>query len=133
MRELRPWLGGDDLLYALSRLAAVDKHQLVTPIAVLPQSMNVKIEPPSSRAGYVRHFSIPGATWDPDRGEATLAITDPRDGTHFAGVHIQSILSFGKVDVVSRQPVIPILRELASKVEKIIGLFESEMRRAARA
>ncbi len=123
MRALKPWGGGFDLLYALSKLAVLDKHQLLVPIAL----NNTAIGFDAIRIKFASMLEIPIPNWDPVKNEGVFLKTGPGSEIEYDGLKFRKFIAFGDVELVAREPVVPILDKLRKLVGEIVGGFEREM------
>lgn len=126
-RNLKPYRGGDDQLYALNTIANADKHTMLQPMAVSTGNFDMDLNRLSGGAmGIGGHGSF---TWDPARNEITI-LRYTKDATvDLSGIGLQVYLVFDEATLQSGDPVGRILDVLAHKVESILASVERESRR----
>ena len=115
-----PYKGGNDVLWALSKLAVIDKHKLLT-IALNSQLGNVHGE------GAIHHIPV-NPTWDEAAREIEIF-------TSFVGqpvkirIEIGLFLAFDDVPEVTGEPVLKLLDYFVELVEDILLRLDTEARR----
>jgi hypothetical protein len=118
----QPYLGGDDLLWALNEICVADKHKMVLPVGTgaLRRSAAVK------GTGF---FSMPNPhRWDRSKNEMVLLTLGP-EAEYDYDFDFHLFVAFNDIQVVDGQPVLGILNELGRKVESILVAIEAEARR----
>lgn len=119
----KPYKGGDDLLWALNRICAANKHRLLTTQYVGFYKIN----------GGITKWG-PGEVpenmqWDHTKNEIIFFRTHGEIWTD-CNIHVTFVISFDKsIDIVGEKPVSTILNALADKVESILKALEGEARR----
>jgi hypothetical protein len=122
-RAFKPYLGGDDLLYALNQMCGRTKHRMIVPAT---SGADIRLMLHELRAGSVGAGIL--KSWDREKQEVELLSIGPDGYAHY-DVQIAFFIAFGKVPVVEGQPVLAVLNALISKVESIILATEAECRR----
>ena len=125
LAELKPYKGGDDVLWALSRLSNIDKHNGLVSVgnAAAVTSMAFSSLTMENCSG---GFFGGGGLFDLNRG--LVLIDMGPDGSVKIGraqINAEIMLAFGDVDVFAGQPVLGVLHHLTDKVERIIETFEA--------
>lgn len=111
-RSFQPYKGGDDLLWALNRICAANKHRLLAPISVL------EVE------GFLWDRRIPCPSWDRRENEIARFITFP-DENFNDYIDVTLDIAFDEVDIVQGQPVLTVLHALSDKVKNILIAIEA--------
>ncbi|MGA9754234.1 MAG: hypothetical protein WBV23_03740, partial [Desulfobaccales bacterium] len=114
----KPYKGGDDLLWALNRICAANKHRLLT-----TQFIGFhKIEGGITKWG---PGEVPSdMRWDHTKNEIIFFRTHGEIWTD-CNIHVTFVISFDKsIDVVGQKPVTTTLNALADKVENILKALE---------
>lgn len=119
---LKPYKGGNDLLWALNRMCNTNKHRLLTPICLFRGPVQVFAERISGNAG------IPVPQWDGTENKITLPDPQTNAKTRYH-VNFEVVIAFNEVEVVRGQPVVAVLNDLAGIVERILLAIEAEARR----
>ena len=126
-RALKPWEDGNAMLYALNRLAATDKHQILTPIASTSgeasiDGIRVKNGKPGSGLNRVEG-QVP---WFTEVGEeiAMMSFEAGSDAEVTGPIDFAAGFAFGKVDIVARQPVVTILHQFCGICDNVVNLIE---------
>lgn len=126
-RALKPYKGGNDLLWALNRIAVGDKHRVITAMGSGGLRTAVHI---ASTDGY---FEVPECpVWDPDKHEIKIATFGPgASNTPSFNYEFDffAFIAFDKVEVIGGEPVVPVLNKMASIVDGIILGIEAEAKR----
>jgi len=124
--RLKPYKGGNDLLWKLHQLDILDKHVLLVPVA----------------AGFVDKkigFSLPFTGDDVSggakitMGEAAYPLKDGDVIATFANIHpqvqpyveVRFTIAFGEEHIVDGEPVIPTLHQFGQIVESIVYDMEA--------
>ncbi len=120
-RSFKPYKGGNDFIWALNKACNTSKHCLISAAGITVGKMewNAYIEG-SGHALY-------GPNWDWQKNE-----NDSRQTAPWATVRLQRqaqlFLAFGKIEGLQGEPALPVLRKIASEVERIVSSTESECR-----
>ncbi|MBX6369254.1 MAG: hypothetical protein IRZ04_14805 [Rhodospirillales bacterium] len=122
LRTLNPYQGGNDLIWSLNKLANSSKHTVV-------------LEPVAMQLGeiHIKHAVFYGggsilSQWDNENNEITFAKTAVGSNSYY-DVQLGFGVSFGEIEAVRGQPAIPLLRQMAIEVERIVVAIEAESRR----
>lgn len=112
----RPFIGGDDVLWALNEIANCNKHRSVVPVGhgLGGQHMmkNFKCD------GLCHEMAFP-PRWDAANNEAILCIVDSSANTTY-DIRLSFDICFGDISVVKGYPVVNTLRYLHKKANEII-------------
>jgi|SRR5208282_1760114 len=118
----QPYLGGDDLLWALNEICNGDKHKMVIPIGTGMVRAAAGVES-------VGYFSMPEPhVWNRAKNEMEL-ITLGKDAKFKYNFHFRFSVAFNDIQVVDGEPVLGVLDDLCGKVESILVCIEAESRR----
>lgn len=118
VNEIKPYAGGNDLLWAVSRLDNTDKHRMLT-IIVIPQSIHDLVVRDDNHNKCHYSTATIGAG-----GEINLF------GTGASGLHIESYgktsaeIFFGEAGPVEGKPLFPTLIDMMKGVAKTIDMIE---------
>ena len=115
IEKLKPYDGGNDLLFALHRLDVMRKHERLIAVHLVPTSAH--IAPESSLRDV--HFPTP---WPGFKDGAVIAWT-PIDAPD-SDVDIAADIAFNEACFLTNKPVMTTLRQFAGLAESIIQLFE---------
>ncbi len=119
MRTFKPYKGGNNLLWALNRICNINKHKLLVPIGFAVGAVryrNMTISGPAS---------IPSPRWDRSKNEMIFARIGPKGQIQYK-VDFSVNVAFDEIEIVGGQPAVPILKQMASMVDGIIGTIEAE-------
>jgi len=122
LRSFQPYKGGNDLLWALNRICAANKHRMLAPIGILVGGIQI------NKMTFRGTGGIPFPTWDRTKHEIIYAIVGPNGNIEY-DINIIFDIAFNEVEIVSGQPVIAVLRNLATIVKNIIINLETEIMR----
>jgi hypothetical protein len=123
-RNLKPYKGGDDELYALNTIANANKHQLLRPMALSTGSFSMSLGKVSGGAMGITQF-----TWNPDKNEIVLLRMSKDTVVDTSSIEVQLFLVFDEAALAAGDPVGRVLDVLIPKVETILASVESEARR----
>ena len=118
--------GGDMQLVALNGLCGTTKHAILKPIAqtvggaFYKNLRTIKVNPPFIMGGMPK--------WDAEKNEIKLFVAGKGSQIQY-NITLSIFVAFGEVEVVSGQPVIPVLNALRDKVSGVIDATEAECRR----
>jgi hypothetical protein len=124
LRGFQPYKGGNDLIWALNRICATNKHRMLSPIGMMSGGMYIGSF--YSVSGPVR---LMAPRWDIRKQEIIFAITEPGAIVEYDNPQFSFYIAFYEVDVVGGYPVLGVLGNLFSMVNRILGALEAEMRR----
>jgi len=122
MRAYKPWGGGNEPLYALSRLSAIERHQLVAPKLLANNSIILN--------GCDALFTGPGSIgigrhdWDVERGELIITETRYPIDIPIPGYQFTTFIAFGDTPFVGREQFIPIVNSLCDLCTEIVNAIE---------
>jgi hypothetical protein len=122
--NLKPYAGGDDLLWSLGKISGPNKHQIILETATdVTQIVEVKAE----IAGRWRRIY----RWDSAKEEMTIAVAAP--GTQFnLNIEMPILVKFGGSGPLSGHEAIGTLNALAGKADGILKGIEAETARIIR-
>jgi hypothetical protein len=124
-RGFKPYKGGHNFIWALNKGCNVAKHQSLVEIGV-------SLFQVTSRGGFVAgpaQISHPSALrWDSRKNEMILGKVRP-GGQFKYDYDFTFFIAFSEIDIISGEPVIPVLRYMVQEVERIITGTEAEARR----
>jgi hypothetical protein len=128
IEELKPYRGGNDMLWSLNRVRNIKEHRLLVP-AMLAGGVMIENFFPSAR-GYMSREQGSGNHWNAETNELTFETLFPLD-TH---KDIKTILfiRFGEIEVVGGRDVVPLLSDFATVAETCVDQIETETRRLVR-
>lgn len=120
--RFKPYKGGDDLLWALNRICAANKHRLLTTQFVGFH----KIEGEITKWG---PGEVPAnMRWDHRKNEIIFFRAKGKIFTD-CNINVTFVISFDKsIDVVGEKPVTTTLKALVDKVENILEALEGAAR-----
>jgi len=119
IESLKPYQGGNDLLYALHALNVKNKHHDLLTIFSAPRDI-VETAKEGRGGGYVRRFAIWGPSTSPYPGKPCIFYdADPE-----VELNIAVDVAFREVGPAHNKPVIATLREFSSLSNSIVDLFE---------
>ena len=124
-RALKPYKGGNDILWALNRIAISEKHKIVTAMGAILMGTHFRIET-HGLDSYCRCPQVP--VWGRTNNEIVIAFSS--HGTTLK-YNFQSIplVVFEDIEIVGGQPVVPVFHNAANEVHNIIVAVEAEARR----
>lgn len=121
-RSLKPYRGGNDLLFALNEICNGDKHKFVTPVGLGALEIN-------RPSGGVTILAMPNRpSWDSGTQEMDLMALTPKTDDE-AQIKFTFFVAFNGIQVVSPHPVVPVLNQMANHVEQIVDAIESAARK----
>jgi len=124
LRSLKPYEGGDDLLYALNAMRNADNHAYITPVVT-------SIVRPYTSVKGTGYMSMPlpeHSTWDHERQEVVLLRT--RVETKVEGqIDVGFLIKFCGIEVIEGKPVLDTLSEMGMRVDEVLDAIEAEARR----
>lgn len=118
----QPYLGGDDLLWALNEICVADKHKMVIPIGAgaFRTAASVHV------TGW---FSMPDPhVWNRAKNEMEV-VTILEGSTFEYDFDFRTFVAFNEIGVIDGKPVFSVLHEIGSKVHRILIGMEAEARR----
>jgi hypothetical protein len=121
MRGFKPWGSGNDPLYALAKVSAVERHQLVRPMLLENNSIVLRANVVMNGPGPMR---LGTRGWDSVRRELVISETGYPVPIPMEGYAFTTFLAFGDLDLVARKPIIPILDSLANVCGEVIDALE---------
>ncbi len=125
IHALKPYKGGNDLLWALHECSIIDKHNSLISIAVnRPTAIagGGEIRMTGIAEGY-HYISIPA--WNSFDKEMVV-LTFPK-GAQFDGdgnLGVIFCIAFREIDAIKGQAVIEVLKQFVDLTKRIVGIFE---------
>lgn len=108
----KPYCGGNDLLWGLAAVEAVDKHALILPLGSVDSGLT-----------FINNKTAPKVRWNAKHNEIELGFF-PIHGTFHRDINIFFSAAFGEVDTLAGRAVVPTLKEMAEEVEDVMGVLE---------
>lgn len=124
MEALKPYKGGDDLLWSLNKLANTKKHRFLVPFAMQSggfEAMDV------SHTGPGNFSVVLNPEWDGVNNEMVLAHVG--EGKWHYNVDLIFFVALGEIKVLAREEATRVLYTLLRKVESILFGIEAEGKR----
>ncbi len=134
LKEIKPYKGGNDLLWALHSLDAEDKHHILLPVGSAVLSKTEDLLAPF-RQSYLRRTGFPysGSLFTSHFAKPIYPVND---GTELGRIPINPHghqmdmnpkfsfdIALGEGETVKGQPIIAVLDQFARMVERILYLF----------
>lgn len=120
--SFKPYIGGDDTLWALNEIANCNKHRSVVPVG--HGLSGDQMMDSFSCDGMCYEMAFP-PSWDTEKGEAILCVVDSDANTRYQ-VQLGFDICFGEVEVLNGQPVISVLKYLEKLSRNIVSAADSE-------
>lgn len=108
----KPYRGGNDLLWGLAAIEAVDKHALIVPLGSVDSGLT-----------FINNNTAPKVRWNANHNQIELGFF-PIHGTFHRDINIFFSAAFGQVDSLAGRAVVPTLKEMAEEVEDVMGVLE---------
>lgn len=115
-RAFKPYKGGDDVLWALNRVAIADKHTLLR-VELASQLGNV------TGTGGIRKLLV-NPSWDSAKNEIEIGTFIKNSGVHYKA-EIGLTIAFDKIDVIEGEPIPKVLDYWVDKADRIISALEA--------
>lgn len=139
IETVKPYKGGNDLIWALNELANSNKHAVLCPIAVYTSGFRLEslmltedqavIRPIPKNAATGNDFMrIPAPVWNRTKNEMAL-IHHPVGTKVHAELSVPFQIAINGVEFIDGQPAVGVLNELTRQVERITMALEFEARR----
>jgi hypothetical protein len=126
LTELKPYKGGNDLLWWLHWLNSIDKHQILVAVASanVQWEHDLEVSVPLEFAGHLeRDLRIPGR-WQSLHEEPAVLFTTPL-GTKVKGKsQIEIAVVFGDIETAQPYEVFGTLQQLIDLTRGIVKIFE---------
>lgn len=122
LSDLKPYRGGNDLLWILGPLANIDKHREIISIGSGRYGHEIKL---------LMHFEagdviqLPDPEWQPLDRERTLLTYPAGRKTYSREINLITDVAFREIEFLENKPLIPILRHLSDLTNEIIDIFEN--------
>jgi hypothetical protein len=110
LRSFRPYKGGNDLLWALNRLSAENRHQRLIAVGANSSALGQIPDP---------------AIWDSMKNEIIFARVAP-DTELENDFDLSFYIAFGDIEIVRTQPLVGTFKNLTSIVTSIVRASEVE-------
>ncbi len=126
-RTFRPWDGGNQSLYALSKLVGVDKHQALLAMAVHQGGMTLDgLSVKNAAGGLVRMNGNAYPRVTPDEPTAEIMNFDAGTTVSLAGPHsVKAIFAFEAVDRLPYAGAARLLNDMLSITANIVETFST--------
>jgi hypothetical protein len=119
---LRPYLGGDNTLWALNEMCNTDKHKMLVPIGAAA----VRVAAGVRGTGF---FSMPDPhVWDRKKNEMDILTVGP-DSTHQWFFQFNAFVAVNEIPIVDGMPVLQVLYQMGVRVDEVLNVIEAESRR----
>jgi hypothetical protein len=120
----QPYLGGDDLLWAINKACNTDKHRTCAPMFNIFARNDVSV-------GGTRFFQMPlKHTWDSAKNEMILFTLGPGPEKKFDyNFQFTVFIACDKIKTIEGEPILGIADRMGRKVESILMAIEAESRR----
>jgi len=112
---LKPYAGGNDLLYAIHRLDVTRKHDRLIRVTLTPSGVMVPSE------AWQQGLRLP-TIWPGFEDGAVVAWTN-LNATN-CDFHIPTEITFNETDLIGKKPLVAALREFSGMTNAIIQMFE---------
>ncbi|MGO9571910.1 MAG: hypothetical protein ACLP5H_30670 [Desulfomonilaceae bacterium] len=119
-KSFEPYIGGNNLLWALNRICNTNKHQILIPVCFFQGPVEISTE----QIAGDKIVPLPG--WDGAKYETIFTKTSPNADYH---INCHIVVAFNEVEVVKGKPIIATLNKMAVMVEQILLAIETEARR----
>ncbi|NWF73353.1 MAG: hypothetical protein HXY51_09990 [Nitrospirae bacterium] len=118
LKSFKPYMGGNNTLWAINELANISKHQTLTTVAF------------RIVAAYTHEISGMGniifpPQWDRPQNEFVLGTAMPNTRVKYS-VGFGFNIGFDDIPVIAGKPIIGVLNDMASIVDRLIDEMESE-------
>jgi hypothetical protein len=125
-RALKPYKGGNDVLWSLNKVANATKHKLLVPVAVTSGGMFIHHMANRTSGGMAIRFP----RWDSEKNELIFAKTLPGEGDKIDhNIQFSFGIAFGKVEGVGGHDALGTLRQFVSEVESVVAATQAEAQR----
>jgi hypothetical protein len=118
-RRLKPYRGGNDLLWALHKLANTNKHEMLCPLATLTDVFHRRMIFTGAS------FRMLIARWDRVKNEIPLYRVGPKDAFE-AELKVSVKIGIANIEVLQGKPAVAVFDQLIHLVESIVRLLEVE-------
>lgn len=123
LKSLKPYRRQDSFLWAISRLASTNKHQLLTPMLIEHNGvMGVR-----SSVGFGVEW-MPDGRWDSEKNELSVALVKPGTKPRY-DLQFRLDVSLSKNDAHIRGPALPLLGMFFAETENTLSAIETETAR----
>lgn len=121
-RSLKPYQGGNDLLWTLNNLCNASKHKLLP--LIVGTAGRIRLQGPGGRRGIIPYRPF----WDPDENEIAIATTYIGDEFTY-DVDLTFYVAFGEIGAVADYSAPGLLDEICGEALAVVGAIEAECRR----
>lgn len=120
--SFKPYLGGDEFLYALNEIANCNKHRSVVPVGhgLGGNQMMTSF----SCDGLCHSMAFPPA-WDISENEAILCVVESAANTNYE-IQLGFDICFDDIDILRGHSVLGVLRHLCGVAKAIINAVDAE-------
>jgi len=114
IREIKPFKGGNDLIWGLLAIAGLEEYALIVPVGSVDSGLT-----------FVNNKTAPRVRWDARRREIELG-SFPIHGKFQPHIKISFSAAFGAIEGLENCPVLPVLTAMIAEVERILEVMETE-------
>lgn len=122
-RSFQPYKGGNDLLWALNRIANANKHTILIPYGIVAERAKQALLHYHPESKFAIRF--PPARWDSKKQEIIVAFSNPTTEFQLQCDFTISV-AVDQVEIVGGQEIIAVLDKFTSVVEGILLAIEAE-------
>lgn len=117
MREFKPYKGGNDLLWSVSKISALNKHQSLL-------ALNAKYEMTDWQIVANRPPEPITPFWNSAKDEFIFAVMS-KGGQLTWNIYITLYITFGDVEIVRFQPLVSTINEMIGIAQSIVSDIEA--------
>ena len=117
IRGIKPFKGGNDLIWALSAIAGAEKYALIVPLGSVDSGLT-----------FINNKTAPKVRWDAKKWEIELG-SFPIHGKFQPRINIFFSAAFGEIETLENCPVLPVLEAMTAEVERILAVTEERSSR----
>lgn len=127
VRALKPYQGGNDLLWWLHRLNIKDKHRLVVPVGISHSFEGMQRLTPEGLEPVRWRWNVPEppTIYPIEDGSTVFETIAPRYKKIYDQYKFPFEIAFNEPSVVQGEPVVPTLNSMSDLVKSIIKDFDS--------
>jgi hypothetical protein len=129
-RRLKPYRGGDDLLWSLSEINNRNKHRLLVPMGSAIRSSTINGMSINLKGGGGTGLTVGPQIWNRLTNEILLFSTPITADVSGPQVQINLDLTFDDIEILRGYPARGVLNGLILKVESILAVVEKDARDA---
>lgn len=126
VKSFRPWKeNGNEILYALSKICADDKHVDLVPVAANMSQMEIKALKLSGGDGGLNRVQGRTPKWGSHDRVEILTVFAPAQVEILGPGVVEPCFGFGEVYALTGQPLIATLNQMGAMCENIVETIES--------